>query len=109
MKQYNHNQPALQQFIFKAALIVAGALILDNLKGEPEDTVNYILFYKGKKVYHGISYEDCFQERINQHERAGIIKFDYCEYDCPKKRTAALALERKSINRDQTRYNTHHR
>lgn len=53
MEQYSNNQPALQQFIFKAALIFAGALILDNLKGEPEDTVNYILFIKAKKCIMG--------------------------------------------------------
>jgi hypothetical protein len=106
--QYN-NQASIPRSLLKLGLIIAGALVFDKLTNESDDTVNYTLYYKGKKVYHGISYEDCFQERINQHERAGIIRFDYCEYDYPKTRTTALALERKRINRDQTRYNNHHR
>jgi hypothetical protein len=107
--RYYNNQPNFRQILIKASLIIAGAIVLDNLFDESMDRANYTLYYKGGKVYHGISYEDCFNERINQHERAGIIRFGDCVYDYPKTRTAALALEGKRITRDQTPYNTHHR
>jgi hypothetical protein len=109
MESQINSQLNQQQAVIKAGLVLAGVLLLNKIFSEPKDTVNYTLYYKGKKVYHGISYEDCFQGRIDQHERTGIIKFDDCVYDYPKTRTAALALERKRINRDQTRYNVHHR
>ncbi len=109
MESQINNQFNQQQAAIRAGLFLAGILLLNKIFSEPKDTVNYTLYYNGKKVYHGISYEDCFQGRIDQHECAGIIKFDDCVYDHPKTRTAALALERKRINRDQTRYNIHHR
>ena len=71
-QQYNRNQPiTLQQVLIKAGLFALGVAVLDNFLAEPEDTVNYILYYKGKRMYHGISYEDCFDGRIDQHERGG--------------------------------------
>lgn len=106
---YNHNQPRWQEIAVKAGLLIVGIAALDNMLNEPIDTVNYTLYYKGKKMYHGISYEDCFNGRIDQHERAGIIPFDDCVYDFPKTRSRAMELERKRIIRDQTPYNTHHR
>lgn len=108
-EQYNQNQSRWQEFAIKAGLLALGAVILDNLFNETQDTVNYTLYHKGKKMYHGISYEDCFDGRIDQHERAGIIPFDNCVYDLPKTRTQAMQLERKRIKRDQTPYNNHHR
>ena len=107
--QYKNNEQVWQQSAVKAGLIVFGIIALEKILNEPKDTVNYTLYYRGKKMYHGISYEDCFNARIDKHERAGIIPFDDCVYDYPKTRTKAMDLERKRINRDQTPYNNHHR
>ncbi|MGF7079602.1 hypothetical protein [Mucilaginibacter sp. UYCu711] len=108
-EQYNQNQTRWQEFAVKASLLMLGVAVLDSLLNEPHDTVNYILFYKGKKMYHGISYEDCFDGRIDQYERAGIIPFDDFVYDYPKTRAKAMELECRRINRDQTPHNNHHR
>jgi hypothetical protein len=108
-EEYDQNQSPWQEFAVKVGLFVLGVAVLDNLFNEHQDTVNYTLYHKGRKMYHGISYEDCFDERIDQHERAGIIPFDDCVYDHPKNRTKAMQLERKRIQRDQTPYNNHHR
>jgi hypothetical protein len=108
-QQYNGNQAYLQQLLIKVGLIAFGVMALDNLLNEPSDTVNYILYYKGKKMYHGIAYEDCLDKRIYSHEYEGIIPFDDCVYDHPKTRTKAKELEHRRIRRDQTAYNSHHR
>jgi hypothetical protein len=105
----NPNQVNWQQFLFKATVFTLGVVVLDDFFSEPKDTINYTLYRKGKKIYHGIAYEDRLDARLYEHECAGIIPFDNCIYDHPKTRTQALALERKRIYRDQTPYNCHHK
>jgi hypothetical protein len=87
--------------------IYVGAAILDSLTGEEHDTVNYTLWYKGKKVYHGICYADRLEARINEHFSSGK-KFDNYTCGSSKPRSRALNLERKKIYRDIPRYNIHH-
>ncbi|OOQ62199.1 hypothetical protein [Mucilaginibacter pedocola] len=74
---------------------------------EPDNTVNYKLYYKRKLVYHGITFEYRLDERLCEHERNGL-KFDYCEYDDAKQRSLASEIERKRIRRDCPKHNKQH-
>jgi hypothetical protein len=87
-------------------LYVAGS-ILEGLFSSESDTVNYILKYRGRVVYHGICYEDRLDARLNEHRRNGI-RYDECVYSEAKPRSRACNLERKRIRRDRTEYNIHH-
>ena len=75
--------------------------------GQTNNTVNYILYYKGKRVYDGICYEDRLDDRIADHERSGK-RFDDVVYDYAKPRSEALVLERKRIKRFKCKSNIHH-
>ena len=87
--------------------IYVGAKILDGFSGEEHDTINYTLWYRGKKVYHGVCYIDRLEARINEHALSGK-KFDKYTYGTAKPRSRALNVERKKIYRDIPKYNIHH-
>ncbi|WP_136465210.1 hypothetical protein [Flagellimonas onchidii] len=66
--------------------------------GSPNDTVNYTHYYKGKRVYEGITYADRFKKRMAEHRRSGKL-FTRVVKDKPKPRIEALKLEKENIIR----------
>ncbi|MBV7268116.1 hypothetical protein [Winogradskyella luteola] len=66
------------------------------LFGSPDNTINYTHFYKGKRVYEGITYADRFQKRMTEHRKNGKI-FSRVIKDNPKPRIEALKLEKERI------------
>ena len=109
MVNTNNNQsPGLGKLLVGVGGVALGIAILDSIFGDKNDTVNYTLMYRGRKVYHGVVYEDRLDTRLYEHECAGK-KFDNCIYDDTKPRAEALKIERKRIRRDKTKYNIHHR
>jgi len=70
----------------------------------PRDTVNYILRFRGKRVYDGIAYEDRIDKRISEHAQDGKI-FDHVHIDEPNTRERARDLEKKRIRRFKSKYN----
>ena len=84
------------------------AKFLDSfLEPEEKDTVNYTLYRRRRVVYHGITYEDRLDHRLNEHERAGK-KFTLCVHDDPRTRSNALDVEERRIRRDNPKYNVQH-
>jgi len=82
---------------FKGALIGGiGGYGLTNIIGSPNNTVNYTLFYRGKRVYEGITYEKRFDTRMSEHKANGK-KFNHSIKDTPKPRVDAENLEKKRI------------
>lgn len=77
------------------------------LFGSNNDTVNYRLLKNGQLVYHGITYEDRFVRRGQEHINKGL-KFDKVLKDKPKSRLDALLLERKRIKKHRPIYNVQH-
>ncbi len=66
------------------------------LLGSPNDTVNYTHYYKGKRVYEGITYEGRFDTRMAEHKASGKT-FTRIVIDAPKPRMEALRLEKERI------------
>ena len=81
--------------------------VIDELIGDEDDTVNYTLFHRGRKVYHGICYEDRVYARLNEHRRRGL-RFDDHSVSKAKRRVKAMDLERNRIRRDGTMFNIQH-
>jgi len=96
----------LQIFVGRAVLLAAAYAVIDAIIN-PADTVNYELRHKKRVVYRGITYEDRFDKRMDEHEASDKV-FDDCIYDDAKARHRAIKLEKKLIKRDQPKYNIHH-
>jgi hypothetical protein len=99
----NRNQP-----LINLGLLIFAGIVLDAHLREKKDSINYVLFYHGQKVYHGICLKHRLQARLSEHRCQGKV-FD--EYDCNSPRTNAEAchLEELRVYRDQTKYNVHYR
>jgi len=69
---------------------------LASIFGSPNDTVNYTHYYKGKRVYEGITYSDRFKDRMSEHKTNGKL-FTKVIKDLPKPRCEALKLEKERI------------
>lgn len=82
--------------------------VLDELTGEPADTVLYYLYHKNRIVYIGITYEDRIEQRILEHECKGIIVFDEYDFGYTMSRVKAVKRERSLIQRHRPKYNVHH-
>lgn len=65
--------------------------------GSPNDTVNYSHYFKGKRVYEGITYEDRFEMRMKEHKRNGK-RFTKVIKGFAKPRIEALKIEKERIN-----------
>jgi len=92
----------------KNALLFGGAGLLGcELFAENDDTVNYSLHHRGKKVYDGIALEERLDRRISEHKYSGKI-FDKVVFDDAKARSIALDLEERMIRRNRCKYNKHH-
>lgn len=103
-----NNQPfTFGHVLVRATVGAAGGAVVAELFGEPDDTVNYTHYHKGKVVYHGITYEDRLNKRTSEHRNSGK-KFDRVKCSEPKPRSEALAHEKKMIKRHKPKYNTHH-
>jgi len=107
MNNIDANNPNSSNALLKFGAIILGAYVLNTLLSADNDTVNYILWYKRRIVYHGICYTDRIDSRLNEHELRGLI-FDEFDYDHAKPRTKAQILEQKRIKRDKPKYNIHH-
>ncbi|MBS1503208.1 MAG: hypothetical protein JST32_14160 [Bacteroidetes bacterium] len=103
-----NSQPNLNQSLARLGAIFTIAWAIGQLFGERKDTINYVLFHKGKKVYHGICLEHRLDARLAEHERDGKVFDDY-HYGQPKTNMEACRIEQARIFRDQTKYNIHHR
>ncbi|WP_183580346.1 hypothetical protein HDF18_13120 [Mucilaginibacter sp. X5P1] len=97
-----------QQSLLRLGTFVLVGLALDRILRGQKDTINYILYYRGRKVYHGICKAHRIEQRLNEHICQGKV-FDEYDYDQPKVETEAKRIERLRIGRDQTKYNIHHR
>ena len=71
---------------------------LANAFGSPNNTVNYTHFYRGKRVYEGVTYADRFEKRMSEHKANGKV-FTSVIKDHPKPRVEALKLEKERIIR----------
>lgn len=69
---------------------------LATIFGSPNDTVNYTHYFKGKRVYEGITYSDRFNKRMAEHKADGKL-FSRVVKDAPKPRIEALKLEKERI------------
>jgi len=69
---------------------------LATIFGSPNDTVNYTHYYKGKRVYEGITYSNRFKKRMTEHKNNGKL-FSRVVKDLPKPRIEALKLEKERI------------
>lgn len=87
--------------------LLVGNYLTKQLFGEPKDTVNYTLIYKGRRVYEGICYHDRKQMRRIEHLVSGK-KFSSVKFDSPKERTRALNIERMRIRKYKPIYNVQH-
>lgn len=109
----NNNNTQFQNLDLGSLLLRLGGVflafkMLDAIfDGSDKDTVNYTLKHRGRKVYHGITYEDRLECRLIEHELSGK-KFDDYTVSQPRSRKTALKIERRRIQRDRTKYNVHH-
>ena len=62
--------------------------------GSPNDTVNYTHYFKGKRVYEGITYTDRFKKRMAEHKASGKL---FTRVVIDKPRIEALKLEKERI------------
>lgn len=76
--------------------------------GTPNDTVNYTLRLRGRRVYEGVAYSHRLAARIREHKRSAK-KFDRVDMGKPRPREEALRIEEKRIKRYQPRYNVVHK
>ncbi len=106
MEQFLQDKTPFERLLILGGAIWLGAKVLDAIT-TPHDTVNYALYRKKRLVYHGVTYEDRLDMRLDEHEGCGKV-FDDCVYDDAKPRRQALSLERKRIRRDKPVYNKHH-
>ena len=82
---------------FKGTLTGAlGGYAFASIFGSLNDTVNYTHYFKGKRVYEGITYADRFKKRMAEHKASGKL-FTRVVIDTPKPRIEALKLEKERI------------
>ena len=91
----------------RGLLGAGGGLMVAEIFGEPNDTVNYTLYDKREKVYEGITLENRIDKRPCEHRSAGK-KFTRFVFDDAKPRSEALSLEKKRICKFRPNYNIHH-
>lgn len=84
-----------------------GGLGFACLLGSPDDTVNYIHYYKGKRMYDGITYADRFETRMVEHKANGKV-FTRVVKDIPKPRVEALKIEKERISKYKPINNIQH-
>lgn len=103
----NNEEYSNDKILTRGLLGAGGGLIAAEILGEPNDTVNYSLYHKRKRVYEGITYEDRIDTRPSEHRKAGK-KFTSFVYDDAKPRSEALSIEKEMIYKFQPKYNIHH-
>jgi hypothetical protein len=106
----NHQIKTLntQQSLLTLGAFLLIGVALDGLLNGQEDTINYILYYRGRKVYHGICKDHRLEQRLNEHACQGKL-FEECDYGQARTEAEAKRIERFRISRDQTKYNVYHR
>lgn len=82
-------------------------LLVAQLFGVPNDTVNYKLFRGGELVYTGITNEQRFPQRTQEHRWSGKVFDQVIKYG-PKARTDALSLEKVMIKKYRPKLNIQH-
>ena len=107
MNNLYSNNPNGSASLLMLGVIFLGAYALNSYLTRDHDTVNYVLFYKNRVVYHGVCYEDRLEARLDEHERRGLI-FDEYDFDHAKPRQKALLVEKRKIRRHGPKYNIHH-
>lgn len=85
----------------------AGGYGFAALFGSSNNTVNYKLMNKRKRVYDGITYEHRIPERKAEHIRSGKV-FTEMVVDNSKPRIEALELEKTLIKKHRGDYNIQH-
>jgi hypothetical protein len=65
----NHQTETLtpQQSLLRLGAVVLIGVALDSILNGQKDTINYILYYRGRKVYHGICKDHRLEQRLNEH------------------------------------------
>jgi hypothetical protein len=91
----------------RGLLGAGGGLLIAEIFGEPNDTVNYSLYNERKHVYEGITLDGRIDIRSAEHKKAGK-KFTRIVFDNAKPRSEALDLEKKRIYRRRPKYNVQH-
>ena len=71
------------------------------------NTLNYVLFHKGKRVYDGITRHNRLAKRLREHQKSGK-HFDSCRHSDPTFRFVAREIERDRIRRFNGKYNIQH-
>jgi hypothetical protein len=97
--QVSQNKEPISIAIFIKGLLLGGlgGYSFATIFGSPNDTVNYSHYFKGKRVYEGITYEDRFEKRMKEHKRNGK-RFTKVIKDSAKPRIEALKIEKERIN-----------
>jgi hypothetical protein len=96
--QVLQNKESISIAIFIKGLLLGGlgGYSFATIFGSPNDTVNYSHYFKGKRVYEGITHSDRFKKRMTEHRVNGKL-FTKVIKDSPKPRSEALKLEKKRI------------
>jgi hypothetical protein len=97
--QVSQNKEPISIAIFIKGLLLGGlgGYSFATIFGSPNDTVNYSHYFKGKRVYEGITYEERFEKRMKEHKRNGK-RFTKVIKDSAKPRIEALKIEKERIN-----------
>jgi hypothetical protein len=104
-KRNNLNENLALNEIFERAVLGLGlGYLASHLFGDKDDTVNYTLYLKQKRVYDGVTFEERIQKRIAEHKKSGK-KFTRIVFDDAKPRIEALSLEKETIMRYKPPYN----
>jgi len=100
--------PDLGTALIRTGGVLLVWIVLDSLFGiNSKDTVNYILIYRGRIVYHGITYADRIQSRLAEHRVDGKM-FDSYRVSGTTSREVAQRIEQRRIRRDNPHYNIQH-
>lgn len=75
--------------------------------GTPNDTINYTHFYRGKRVYEGITYTDRFDKRMKEHKMNGK-SFTSVIKSRPRPRVEAIRVEKDRILKFRPTNNIQH-
>ena len=106
-KKIEGPQTVINQSLFRIGTIILTAWAIDKIS-QRNDTINYVLYQKGKNVYQGICLKHRLIARLAEHKRHGKI-FDEYDFNPAATYSEACRIEERRIHRDQTKYNVHYR